>query len=132
MLAGEVRASSTGSGKPASGPWAAVECFHRPTPDLTHIQLHKNYGCSMLLGPNFVSLNDPDYIWSIYRDGRFLKVIMAPELIDVLRSRRLKCNRVRFTRLPVVLGTKIGSQIISVQQTLRNTKKSVRLDLTIS
>lgn len=43
--------------------------------ELTHKFLHEKYGSAVRIGPNLVSLNDPDLIRTIYSaKGEFLKV----------------------------------------------------------
>lgn len=53
---------------------------------LTHIQLHKRLETAVRLGPNFISLNDPNYIRTIYGDERFLKVKLPDKVIDTVFS----------------------------------------------
>lgn len=88
---------------------------------LTHMRLHKRLGTAVLLGPNFVSLNHPDHIRTIYGDDRFLKVKLTDEFIDTELSTCTECNRVNFTLWLMVGPGTVGFQISSVRQTLQNT-----------
>jgi hypothetical protein len=48
---------------------------------LTHIRLHRMFGSAVIMGPNFISLDDPGQIRTIYGDDRFVKVKLIPSNI---------------------------------------------------
>lgn len=76
-----------GSGiNPVPGPWAAgltdlyrLSIVWGRRPELWHIRLHEKYGQVVRIGPNSVSLADPEAIKTIYGLGTgYLKVKSPP------------------------------------------------------
>ena len=45
--------------------WRAIETY-RGHVDNTHVQLHRKYGSAVRIGPNCISLGDPNLIRTIY------------------------------------------------------------------